>query len=110
MHNREMVSFSIHFIHHENAGLISCTFGTKHLHPNLSVNVILSGTENKYLKDFDADTWRKYSHAKPSRRWEDYIKIGLKELVLGGADLIYVADDSDKWWSALGKRMNISVP
>jgi len=51
-----MASFSIHLFHHENLELICCAFGMRHLHPNLSVNVILSGTENKCPKGFDVDT------------------------------------------------------
>lgn len=38
------------------------------------------------------------------------LKIELEEFVLDGIDWIYVADDSDKWWSALDKGMNIAVP
>jgi len=56
MHNREMVSFSIHLFHHENSELIACALGMRHLRTDLSVNVILSGTENKCPKGFDADT------------------------------------------------------
>jgi len=91
-----MVSFSIHLFHHENAEIISCAFGMRHLHPNLTVNIIFSGTGNKCPKGFDADTWRKDPHEKFRRRWEDNIIIELKEVVLG-VDWIYVADNSDKW-------------
>jgi len=105
-----MVSFSVHLFHHENRELISCAFGMRHIHPDLSVNVILSGRENKWPKDFDADTWRIDQHEKSRSRLEDSIEIELKEFLLDGVDWIYVADDNDKWWSALDKGMNIAVP
>jgi len=102
-----MASFTIHLFRHENPELISCAFSMRHLRPDLSVNVILSGTENKCPKGFDADTWRIDRHEKSRRTLEDNIKIELKEFVLDGVDWIYVADDSDKWWSALTREWTL---
>jgi hypothetical protein len=34
---------------------------------------------------------------RPSRRWEDNIKMDLREVGCGGADWIDLAQDSDRW-------------
>ena len=47
--------------------------------------------------------------ARPTRRWEDNIKMGLQEVEFGGMDWIELAQDRDRW-RALGKGvMNLRV-
>jgi hypothetical protein len=47
---------------------------------------------------------------RPRRRWEDNIKMDLREGGCGGADCIDVAQDRD-WWRALVYTvMNLQVP
>ena len=46
---------------------------------------------------------------KPRRRWEDNIKMDLKEMGCGGVDWIELAQDSDRWRALLNAVMNLRV-
>jgi hypothetical protein len=50
------------------------------------------------------------SLGKPSRRWEDNIKIGLKEIGWSDMDWIDVTEDKDQWRVHMFTAMNIRVP
>jgi hypothetical protein len=43
------------------------------------------------------------------RRWEDNIKIYLKEIVLEDVDWIHLAQDRDQWWAVVNMAMNHRV-
>jgi hypothetical protein len=47
---------------------------------------------------------------RPSRRWEDNIKIDLTEIGWGGMDWIDLAQDRDQWTGLVNTVMNIRVP
>jgi len=47
---------------------------------------------------------------RPSRRWEDNIKIDLQEMGCGGTDWIQLAQDGDRWLAFVNAVMNIRVP
>jgi hypothetical protein len=47
---------------------------------------------------------------RPEHRWEDNIKINLKEMKWFGVDLIDLAQNKDKWVALLNAVMNIRVP
>ena len=47
---------------------------------------------------------------KPSRRWEDNIKIYLTEMGLGDMNWIDVAADRDRWRAVVNAVMNFRVP
>jgi len=47
---------------------------------------------------------------KPSRRWENNIKIGLHELCFGGMDWYDLVQDRDRWWTLVNAVMNVWVP
>jgi hypothetical protein len=44
------------------------------------------------------------------RRWEDNIKINLKEVEFGGTDWIDLAADRDRWRAFVKTVMNLRVP
>jgi hypothetical protein len=44
------------------------------------------------------------------RRWEDNIKINLKEIGCEGVDWIYLAYDRDKWRSLVNKILTFWIP
>jgi hypothetical protein len=44
------------------------------------------------------------------RRWEDNIKMDLREVGCGGADWIDLAVDRDRWWALVYTVMNLRVP
>jgi hypothetical protein len=47
---------------------------------------------------------------RPRRRWEDNIKMDLKEVGWGGMDWIDVAQDRDRWRALVNAVMNLRVP
>jgi hypothetical protein len=47
---------------------------------------------------------------RPRRRWEDNIKMDLREVGWGGADWIDLAQDRDRWWDLVYTVMNLRVP
>jgi hypothetical protein len=47
---------------------------------------------------------------RPRRRWEDNIKMDLREVGCGGMDLIELAQDRDRWWALVNAVMNLWVP
>jgi hypothetical protein len=51
---------------------------------------------------------RKLGRSK--HRWEDDIKMGLRERGLDGVDWIHLAQDSDRWRAVVNTVMNLRVP
>jgi hypothetical protein len=47
---------------------------------------------------------------RPRRRWEDNIKMDLKEVGCGGLDWIDLAQDGDRWRAVVNQVMNLWVP
>jgi hypothetical protein len=47
---------------------------------------------------------------RPSRRWEDNIKIDLQEVGWEGVDWIDMAQDRDRWGAVVNAVMNLRVP
>jgi hypothetical protein len=47
---------------------------------------------------------------RPRRRWEDNIKMDLREVGCGGADWIDLAQDRDRWRVLVYTVMNLWVP
>jgi hypothetical protein len=47
---------------------------------------------------------------RPRRRWEDNIKIGLREIGFGNVDRIHWMQDSGRWRDIVNKVMNLRVP
>jgi hypothetical protein len=47
---------------------------------------------------------------RPRRRWEDNIKLDLREIVFGDVDWINLARDRDRWRVLVNTVMNLRVP
>jgi len=47
---------------------------------------------------------------RPRRRWEDNIKMDLKNVGFGGVDWIGLAQDRDRWQAVVTSVMNLPVP
>jgi hypothetical protein len=52
---------------------------------------------------------RKIPLGKPRRRWEDNIKMDLRETGWGGMDWIDLAQDRDQWRALVNTVMNLRV-
>jgi hypothetical protein len=47
---------------------------------------------------------------RPRRRWENNIKMDLREIVWGGMNWIYLAQVRDQWRGLVNTVMNLRVP
>jgi hypothetical protein len=47
---------------------------------------------------------------RPRRRWDDNIKMDLREVGFGGVDWIHLAQDRDRWRALVNTVMNLRVP
>jgi hypothetical protein len=47
---------------------------------------------------------------RPRSRWEDNIKMDLREIGFGDVDWIHLAQDRDRWWALVNTVMNFRVP
>jgi hypothetical protein len=47
---------------------------------------------------------------RPRRRWDDNIKLDLREIGLGDVDWIDLAQDRDRWWGLVNTVMSLRVP
>jgi hypothetical protein len=47
---------------------------------------------------------------RPRRRWEDNIKMDLREIGFEDVDCIYLAQDRDRWRAVVNTVMNLRVP
>jgi hypothetical protein len=47
---------------------------------------------------------------RPRRRWEDNIKLDLRETGINGANWIRLAQDRVQWWAFVNTVMNLWVP
>jgi hypothetical protein len=47
---------------------------------------------------------------RPRHRWEDNIKMDLREIGFGDVDLINLAQDRDTWRALVNTVMNLRVP
>jgi hypothetical protein len=53
---------------------------------------------------------RDHSHGSPLRRWEDNIRMDLREIGWEGVDWILLAQDRDKWQAVVNTAMNLRFP
>jgi hypothetical protein len=47
---------------------------------------------------------------RPRRRWEDNIRMDLREIGLHGMDLIHLAEDRDQWRTLGNTVLKLRVP
>jgi hypothetical protein len=60
-------------------------------------HVARMGEERKMYKVLVGKPERKRPLGRPRRRWEDGVRIDLREIGLGGVDWIRLAQDRDRW-------------
>jgi hypothetical protein len=47
---------------------------------------------------------------RPRHRWEDNIKMDLRDIGFGDVDWTDLAQDRDRWWALVNTVMNLQVP
>jgi hypothetical protein len=47
---------------------------------------------------------------RPRRRWENNIKISIRDIECDGMDWIGLFQDMDQWWALVNKAMNVRAP
>jgi hypothetical protein len=61
------------------------------------------------MYDFNGQTEEEWLCARPRSRWEDNVKIGLKEIEWEVMDWINVAQDRVQGWAVVNTVMKIQV-
>jgi hypothetical protein len=51
-----------------------------------------------------------YRSGRPKRRWDDNIRMDLREIGWEGVDWIHLAQDRDQWWTLVNTVMNLRIP
>jgi hypothetical protein len=72
-------------------------------------HVARKGEERKVYKVLVGKPEGKRPFGRPRRRWEDGIRMDLREIVLGGVDWIRLAQDRDWWRAVVSAVMNPRV-
>jgi hypothetical protein len=67
------------------------------------------GEERKVYKVLVEKPEGKRPLGKPRRRWEDGVRMDLRETGLGRVDWIRLALDRDRWWAVVSAVMNLRV-
>jgi hypothetical protein len=67
------------------------------------------GEERKVYKVLVGKPEVKIPLGRPSRRWEDGIRMDLSEIGLGDVDWIRLAQDRDRWRAVVSAVMNLRV-
>jgi hypothetical protein len=65
--------------------------------------------ERKVYKVLVGKPEGKRLRGRPRRRWEDGVGMDLREIGLGGVDLIRLAQDRDQWQAVVSAAMNLWV-
>jgi hypothetical protein len=67
------------------------------------------GEERKVYKVLVGKPEGRRPIGRPRRRWEDGVRMDLKEIGLGGVDWIRLAQDRDRWRAVVSAVMNLRV-
>jgi hypothetical protein len=67
------------------------------------------GEERKMYKVLVGKPEGKRLLGRPRRRWEDGIRMDLREIGLGGVDWIRLPQDRDRWRAVVSAVMNLQV-
>jgi hypothetical protein len=67
------------------------------------------GEERKMYKVFVAKPEGRRPLGRPRRRWEDGVRMDLREIGLGVVDWILLAQDTDRWRGVVSAVMNLRV-
>jgi hypothetical protein len=65
--------------------------------------------DEKCIHYFGWKTWRELTTWKTRHRWEDSIRMEVKEIGWEGVDWMHLAQDRDWWWAVVTAGMNLQV-
>jgi hypothetical protein len=71
------------------------------------MNVACMGEGRKVYRVLVGKPEGKRSLGRPRHRWEDRIKMDLREIGLGVVEWIHLAQDRDWWWALMNAVMNL---
>jgi hypothetical protein len=63
----------------------------------------------EYVQDFDGKARRKEPLERPRHRWEDGIRMDLREIGWGSIDWIQLSQCRDRWQALVYAVMNLQV-
>jgi hypothetical protein len=69
--------------------------------------VACMGKERKVCKVLMGKPNGRRPFGRPRRRWEDGVRMDLREIGLGGVDWIRLAQDRDRWRAVVSAVMNL---
>jgi hypothetical protein len=72
-------------------------------------HVVRKGQERKVYKVLVGNPEGERPLARPRCRWEDGIRMDLREIGLGGMDWIRLAQERDRLWGVVSAVMNLRV-
>jgi hypothetical protein len=72
-------------------------------------HVARTGEERRVYKVLVGKPEGKRPLGRPRRRWEDGIRMDLREIGLGGVDWIRLSHDRDRWRAVVSAVMNLRV-
>jgi hypothetical protein len=72
-------------------------------------HVARMGEDRKVYKVLVGKPEGKRPLGRPRRRWEDGIRMDLREIGLGGVDCIRLSQDRDRWRAVVSAVMNLRV-
>jgi hypothetical protein len=67
------------------------------------------GSDEKYIQDLVRKPESKRPFGRPGRRWEDNIKMKLREIEWEIVDWTHLAQDRDQWRAFVNTVMNVRV-
>jgi hypothetical protein len=67
------------------------------------------GEERKLYKVLVGNPEGRRPLGRPRRRWEDGVRMDLREIDLGGVDWIRLSQDRDRWRAVVSAAMNLRV-
>jgi hypothetical protein len=67
------------------------------------------GEERKVHKVLVGKPEGKRPLGRPRRRWEDWIRMDVREIGLGGVDWIRLSQERDRWRAVVSAVMNLRV-
>jgi len=65
--------------------------------------------EERRIQGFGGEPEGKRPLGRPRHRWEDNIKMYLKEVGSGGVEWIELAQDRDRWWAFVNAVINLRL-